>query len=202
VQGFPSGEPPGGHLLRCSSLAMEQPLPRERALHMTTGRFAVARLVCKGQSCLRAGSVRLSLALVLALLIVPGYVVVPVLFASLDSHALAGHLAGNIFHITNRGILLLLLAVTAFWWKRGVGRWRWIMLAVVACLVGVNEFLLSPVLETLKSAMGSIDVLPAGDPKRVEFGIWHGVVSILHLLATLAAAVLVWSGCGREHCKP
>jgi len=31
------------------SLAMEQPLPRERALHMTTGRLAVARLMCKGQ---------------------------------------------------------------------------------------------------------------------------------------------------------
>jgi len=164
---------------------------------------------CFSLACLRAGSIRLSLALVLALLVVPGYVVVPVLFASLDSRALAGHLAGNIFHIANRGILLLLLAVTVFWWKRGVGRWRWIMLAVVVCLVGLNEFVLAPVMETLKSAMGSIDVLPVGDPKRAEFGIWHGVTSILHLLAALTAAVLValglplgWSGRGREHCKP
>jgi len=31
------------------SLAMEQPFLQERALHMTTGRLAVARLVCKGQ---------------------------------------------------------------------------------------------------------------------------------------------------------
>jgi len=156
---------------------------------------------CFSLACLRAGSVRLSLALVLALLVVPGYVVVPVLFASLDSHALAGHLAGNIFHITNRGILLLLLAVTAFWWKRGVGRWRWIMLVVVACLVGVNEFILAPAMETLKS----IDALSADDPKRIEFGIWHGVSVVLHLLASLAAAVLValgGAGCGREHCKP
>jgi len=160
---------------------------------------------CSSLACLRAGSVRLSLALVLALLVVPGYVVVPVLFASLDSHALAGHLAGNIFHISNRGILLLLLAVAVFWWKRGVGRWRWIILAVVACLVGLNEFLLSPVLETLKSAIGSIDALSADDPKRIEFGIWHGVSVVLHLLASLAAAVLVALGrseCGREHCKP
>jgi len=138
--------------------------------------------------------VRLSLALVLALLIVPGYVVAPVLFANLDSHALAGHLAGNIFHIANRGILLLLLAVTVFWWKRGVGRWHWAMLAVVACMVGLNEFLLSPAMETLKSAMGSIDALSASDPKRAEFGIWHGVSSILYLLAALAAVVLVALG--------
>jgi len=102
-----------------------------------------------------------------------------------------------------------LLAVTVFWWKRGVGRWRWTMLVAVACLVGLNEFLLSPVMEELKLAMGSIDALPVGDPKRVEFGIWHGVVSILHLLATLAAAGLVALGLppgrserGREHCKP
>jgi len=164
---------------------------------------------CFSLACLRAGSVRLSLALVLALLVVPGYVVVPVLFTNLDSHALAGHLAGNIFHIVNRGILLLLLAVAAFWWKQSVGRWRWAMLAIVLCLVGVNEFLLSPVMENLKSAMGSIDVLPAGDPKRIEFGIWHGASVILHLLASLTAAVLVALGlplgrseCGREHCKP
>jgi len=164
---------------------------------------------CFSLACLRAGSVRLSLALVLALLVIPGYVVIPVLFANLDSHALAGHLAGNIFHIANRGILLLLLAVTAFWWKRGVGRWRWIMLAVVACLVGVNEFLLSPVMEGLKSAMGSIDALPTGDPKRIEFGIWHGASFILHVLSSLAAAVLVALGLplgrsesGSEHCKP
>jgi len=42
VQGPPAGEPPGGHLSALRPLAMEQPLPRERALHMTTGRLAVA----------------------------------------------------------------------------------------------------------------------------------------------------------------
>ncbi|MDQ6960476.1 MAG: DUF4149 domain-containing protein [Mariprofundaceae bacterium] len=160
---------------------------------------------CFSLACLRAGSVRLSLALVLALLVVPGYVVAPVLFTNLDSHALAGHLAGNIFHIANRGILILLLAVAAFWWKREAGRWRWIMLTAVACLVGVNEFLLSPVMESLKLAMGSIDALPPGDPQRAEFGMWHGASAILHLLAVLASTFLValgWSGNREGHCKP
>jgi len=50
VQGFPSGEPSGGHLSALHSLARKQPLLRERALRMTTGQLAVARLVCKGQA--------------------------------------------------------------------------------------------------------------------------------------------------------
>lgn len=152
---------------------------------------------------------RLSLALVLALLAVPGYVLAPVLFSSLHSHAQAGHLAGIIFHIANRGALVLLLAVAAFWWKREAGRWRWMMLATVACLASVNEFLLSPLMEHLKLAMGSIDALPPGDPGRAEFGMWHGVSAILHLLATLVSAFMVAlglplgrSGSREDHCKP
>lgn len=160
---------------------------------------------CFSLACLRVGAVRLSLALILALLVVPGYVVAPVLFANLDTHAQAGRVAGILFHISNRGILILLLAVAFFWWKRGAGRWRWIMLAVVACLVGVNEFLLSPVMEHLKSAMGSIDALPPNDPQRTEFGMWHGMSEILYLLAGLVSVLLValgWSGRRGEHCKP
>ncbi len=147
----------------------------------------------------------MSLALVLALLVVPGYVVAPVLFSLLDSHAQAGHVAGSIFHIANRGLLVLLLAVAAFWWRRETGRLRWILLFVAVCLIGANEFILSPVIQDLKLAMGPIDAVPAGDPQRAEFGMWHGVSAILHLIASLTAALLVAlgpSGSGREHCKP
>jgi len=156
---------------------------------------------CWSLDCLRSGAVRLSLALILALLVVPGYVVAPVLFSNLNTHAQAGHLAGIIFHIANRGILILLLAVALFWWKREAARWRWMMLVILACLIGVNEFLLSPVMEHLKSAMGSIDALPPGDPGRASFGMWHGISEILHLLAAFVSAALVavgWSG----YCKP
>ncbi len=156
-------------------------------------------------ACLRAGAVRLSLALILALLIVPGYVVAPVLFVNLNSQAQAGHLAGIIFHIANRGILILLFAIALFWWKRCAGRQRWIMLGVIACLVGANEFLLAPVMESLKSAMGSIDALPPGDPQRAAFGMWHGISAVLDLFATLVSVMLValgWSGAGKNSCKP
>jgi len=152
------------------------------------------------KACLRAGAVRLSLALILALLVVPGFMVAPVLFGNLDSRALAGHLAGIMFHLSNRGILMLLLALVFFWWKRNAGKWRWILLSAVACLVGLNEWVMSPHMEYLKSIMGSIDALPQGDPHRAEFGMWHGVSEVLHLLATLAAVVLAALG-WRGSCK-
>jgi len=145
--------------------------------------------------------VRLSLALLLALLVVPGFIVVLVLFANLGSHALAGHLAGIIFHLSNRGILILLLAIALFWWKREAGKWRWILLGAAASLVGSNELLLSPAMEHLKSAMGSIDALPPGDPGRAAFGMWHGASEVLHLLATLISVALVALGWGGS-CKP
>jgi len=58
-------------------------------------------------ACLQSGAVRLFLALMLGLLFVPGYVVTPVLFAEAGSRVLAGHLAGQLFHIANGAILVM-----------------------------------------------------------------------------------------------
>jgi len=40
LEGFPLGEPPVDHLSALHSLVREQPLLRERALHLTGGRLA------------------------------------------------------------------------------------------------------------------------------------------------------------------
>jgi len=152
-----------------------------------------------------AGTIRLALAMVLALLVVPGYVAAPVLFADLDSRALAGRLAGAMFHIGNQTILILLFALAAFWWRRAAGRWRWGMLFFVTVAVALNEFGLRPVMEHLKQAMGSIDAVPVMDPMRRAFGMWHGISAILHLLASLAATGLValgWERSGEAQCRP
>jgi len=143
------------------------------------------------------------LALVLALLVVPGYVVAPVLFANLDSAAQAGHLAGIVFHAANRAILLLLIALALFWRGRSAGRWRWVMLSALLLLCGISEFVLSPHMQALKDAMGPIDALPKSDPQRVEFGIWHGVSAVIHLVSSLLAVLLVALGWSerREICK-
>jgi len=158
---------------------------------------------CLSAACLRAGTIRLALALVLALLVVPGYIVAPVLFANLDSAAQAGSLAGSIFHVANRGILLLLVALMLFWRGRDAGRWRWILLGALLLLCGLNEFVLSPHMQALKDAMESIDVLPKGDAQRAEFGMWHGISAVIHLGASLLAVVLTALGWSerRDACK-
>jgi Domain of unknown function (DUF4149) len=153
--------------------------------------------------CLRAVAVRLCLALVLALLVVPGYVVAPVLFAKLPTLAQAGQIAGVIFHIANRAILLLLIAVALFWRGHNTGRWRWVMLGVLLLLCGINEFVLAPHMQSIKDAMGPIDALPKTDPQRTEFGMWHGISELLHMAASLMAAGLVglgWNG-RRDACQ-
>ena len=151
-------------------------------------------------ACLRAGSLRLCLALILALLVVPGFVVAPILFAKAGSIYLAGMLAGDIFHVANRTIVILVLAVATFWWRQGgAGRSSWLLLGLVLLLVVVNEWGITPVIEALKAQIGhGFDTLAKGDPLRVRFGTWHGISAVLHLITTLAAAWLVAAGGGRR----
>ena len=151
-------------------------------------------------ACLRAGSLRLCLALILALLVVPGFVVAPILFAKAGSIYLAGMLAGDIFHVANRTIVILVLAVATFWWRQGgAGRSSWLLLGLVLLLVVVNEWGITPVIEALKAQIGhGFDTLAKGDPLRVRFGTWHGISAVLHLITTLAAAWLVAAGGDRR----
>jgi hypothetical protein len=136
--------------------------------------------------CLRAGTIRICLALMLGLLVVPGYVVVPILFAHAGSHALAGTLAGHIFHAANLGILALALGVAALWLWAGHGcRLLWGLLLAIVFLVALNEFWIAGVIGDLKAAMGSVQATPADDPLRKRFGMWHGISSVLHLVSSL-----------------
>jgi len=150
--------------------------------------------------CLRIASARLCLAMILALLIVPGYVVAPVLFAKAESVAQAGMLAGHIFHLANVAILLFAIALAFFWKRIGSSpstkstRWRWLLLALVVGMVAINEFALAPVMADLKQQMGPVDEVPRDDPLRKLFGMWHGISALLHMLASLAALVLVGLG--------
>ncbi|MDQ6970754.1 MAG: DUF4149 domain-containing protein [Mariprofundus sp.] len=153
-------------------------------------------------ACIRIGAVRLCLALMLGLLVVSGYVVAPVLFANAGSSTLAGALAGDVFHVANRGIIFLAVAVMVFWFrmrKSGleIGRLRWILLLLVTALIAGNEFAIAPIIAELKSHIASFDALAADDPQRQLFGVWHGVSAIIHLLASICAAVLVALGATR-----
>jgi len=149
------------------------------------------------------GMLRIALALMFGLLVVGGYVVAPILFAKAPSREMAGMLAGSIFHIANSAILILGVAVAAFWWResrRGglIGGWRIGLLAAVLLLIGVNEFAVSTQIVAIKAQAGPIDALAADDPLRRAFGIWHGISAAIHLCAALCMTLLVGAGAPRR----
>ncbi len=156
-------------------------------------------------NCIRIGAVRLCLGLILGLLLVPAYVVAPVLFAKADSLALAGMLAGEIFHLANMGVLVLGVATALFWIQIikdselsfYISKLQWFSLVILVILVAVNAYVIAPMLVDLKAQMGPIDQVPMDHPLRQQFGIWHGVSAILHLLSSLTAVLLVALGLGR-----
>jgi len=150
-------------------------------------------------ACIRIGSVRLCLALMLGLLVVPGFVVAPVLFDKAGSVSVAGMLAGEIFHIANLGLMLLAAAVIVFWLRMrsaemDIGTLRWTVLATVVVCIITNEYGISPILADLKAQIAQVHAVAEDDPLRKSFGMWHGVSASVHLLATIAAAALVALG--------
>lgn len=160
-------------------------------------------------ACVRGAAVRLMLALMFGLLVVSGYVVAPILFAKAGSSHEAGRLAGEIFHVVNNGVIIMAVAVAAFWFRmKSVTKLNWGMLLVLGSLVAINEYGVFPMIAELKLAAGPIDALADDDPLRQTFGMWHGVSAVIHLLASIVAAILLLMGVhkrgnchSKESCK-
>lgn len=146
--------------------------------------------------CIREGALRLCLALILGLLLVSGYVVAPILFRELADPGLAGQLAGTIFHLVNRGALILAMAVIVFWWRMGMReKWRWITLLLLMLFLLVNEFALAPQLAEIKVQLAT----PGASAARLEilkqsFAMKHGISASLHFASSLLAITLVARG--------
>ena len=82
---------------------------------------------------------RLSLALMLGLLVVPAYVVAPILFAELESLQ-AGLIAGKIFHVSNIAVLILAVAAMVFAFRIQVQKSTWYLLGFLVLMVAINAF--------------------------------------------------------------
>jgi len=128
---------------------------------------------------------------VFGLLVVPGFLVAPILFDLSPSRAVAGHLAGAIFHVANLSVLALTILLAGFWWRLRVSTPVWTMLAIIVTLVGVNEFFVASIIADLKLKMGPIDLVPVDNPLRRSFGHWHGISAVMHLTSSGAAAILL-----------
>ena len=122
-----------------------------------------------------------------------GFLVAPTLFGMLDDRTLAGRIAGRLFHVEAWlglacGVLLLALArIDAQWVARRTA--AKLVLAMLACVL-VGYFGLQPSMEALKqSAAAAGGVMD--DATRAQFGMLHGVSSVIYLVQSLLALWLV-----------
>jgi hypothetical protein len=121
-----------------------------------------------------------------------GYVVAPVLFATLDERSLAGEVAGRLFTIMAYVGLVcgaLLLLINSFT-SKGVprGNWRAGVLLIMLGLVATGQFLLSPRIALLRAS---------GEAGSEQFARLHGMASVLFVATSLLGMVLVIAGSSR-----
>ena len=133
---------------------------------------------------------KLSLALILGLLVVPAYVVAPMLFAELESDQ-AGLIAGKVFYTSNLAILILAVAAALFCQRIQVKKSIWYLLGLVAFMVAINAFGVTSMMGMIKAEAGDITALDKDDPLRWAFAFWHGMGSMIHLITTVLVVVLV-----------
>lgn len=116
-----------------------------------------------------------------------GYVVAPALFVHLEARD-AGRVAGELFSVVAIlgmvcGTLLLLARIGPGPDPRRRSRTRLVMLMMT--LIAAGEWVVRPVMEAAR--------LPDGAPGP-DFGLWHGLASLLYLLASLGGIWLVVAG--------
>lgn len=120
-----------------------------------------------------------------------GYIVAPTLFATLDSPALAGTIAGHLFTIMSYVGLscggLLLFSALVENRLRVFQLWRGLVLIGMLLIVCIGQFVLEPRMAVLRHAGLQGDNLHA-------FMRLHGVAQILFLLASLGGLALVLFG--------
>ena len=122
-----------------------------------------------------------------------GFIVAPVLFATLPDRALAGLLAGKLFSlIALLGIACALYLIVYRLARDGKGALRqglfWIVLLMLA-LTLAGEFGVQPVLAALKEEALPRQVMES--VLRDRFAFWHGVASGLYVIQSVLGAALV-----------
>ena len=128
-----------------------------------------------------------------------GYIVAPVLFASLGDRQLAGLVAGLLFALLGwigLGSAVYLLAFLVL--RNGsqvFGRAVFWLVMVMAALTAASQFGIQPLMAQLKA-----DALPREVMESVlrdRFAAWHGISSILYLVQSLLGLwLVVWSSRG------
>lgn len=128
-----------------------------------------------------------------------GYLVAPVLFASLGDRQLAGMVAGKLFALLGwiglGSAVYLLIFLLSRWGGRFIKSGVFWLVVAMALLTAASQFGIQPLMAQLKA-----DALPREVMESVfrdRFATWHGISSILYLVQSLLGLwLVVWSGRG------
>ncbi|GMR08308.1 MAG: DUF4149 domain-containing protein [Gammaproteobacteria bacterium] len=127
---------------------------------------------------------------------ITGYMVTPLLFATLGDKHLAGNVAARLFtSMSYIGLVCGGLLLINQWYYAGrkiYKSWRAGLLVLMLIIIVVGQFVLQPMMVELK-ASGLIE----GSNTAAQFGKLHGVAAILFLANSIAGLVLVISGVTR-----
>lgn len=126
-----------------------------------------------------------------------GFLVVPILFASLGDRQVAGMVAASLFKTTAYlgvliSILLMLLAnYLARYQRSQYSVIRWLLLGMLACSIGA-AFILIPWMNSLRVQASMLGLSVRDSDFFGLFNRLHGVSSILFMVQSLLGIALVW----------
>jgi uncharacterized membrane protein len=130
-------------------------------------------------------------------LVTIGYVVAPVLFATLHDTQVAGMIAGQLFRIEGTISLVVGVALIVFanlLVKRGLAHYKQVRWYLLVMLIGaaIVAFILQPMMNAMREEALAQGFPVMLSPLAASFGRLHGVSSVLYLIQTLLGLVLMW----------
>jgi hypothetical protein len=122
-----------------------------------------------------------------------GYVVAPVLFATLADRVLAGTIAGSLFRVEAWlslacGLTFIGLNLAAFKNDPGFKTSLYLALGMLLCTL-VGYFGVQPFMAELRAAAGPMGVMESA--ARTQFGVLHGISSGIYLIQSLLGGALI-----------
>jgi len=129
-----------------------------------------------------------------------GYLIAPVLFATLADRRLAGTIAGSLFRAEawlSVACGLLLLAIFRAEPNRILrNNGSRLVIGMLLCVL-IGYFALQPFMAEIRAAEAASGGV-MNDAMRTRFGLLHGIASVVYLIQSLLAAVLVWRSCAEQ----
>jgi uncharacterized Tic20 family protein len=126
-----------------------------------------------------------------------GFLVVPVLFATLGDRQVAGFIAATLFKINayiGVGVCILLMLVANHvvnLGNRSYRQIRWILLLMLMCAVA-TAFIIIPWMNTLRDQALQLGI-PVRDTSNAKlFSLLHMVSSVVFIIQSILGIALVW----------